>query len=211
MLDRLPLAGAVITGDALYAQRGLCQKVISGGGDYLVVVKGNQRQLREDLELLYRQLPPGERLDYACTEGRHGDRHEKRELWASSALEQYLDWPGARQVCLVRRRVEHKGTSREEWAFLVTSLRRDQADAKRLLALNRSHWSIENRLHYVRDVTMGEDACRVRSGAAPQVLAAIRNAVIGLLRGRGAVNMAAAIRSNAWNPTAALNLVGVAV
>jgi predicted transposase YbfD/YdcC len=211
LLDRVPLAGAILTGDAQYAQRGLCQKVVSGGGDYLVVVKDNQRQLRNDLELLYRQLPPGERLDYACTEGRHGDRQEKRELWASTALEEYLDWPQARQVCLVRRRVNQKGTPREEWAFLVTSLPRGRADAKCLLALNRGHWSIENRLHYVRDVTMGEDACRVRSGAAPQVLAAIRNAVIGLLRAKGAGNMAAAIRSHAWNPTAALNLVGAAI
>ena len=211
VLDQVPLVGAIVTGDALYAQRALCQKIVSGGGDYLVVVKANQRQLRDDLELLYRHLPVGERLEYACSEGRHGDRQEKRELWASTALEGYLDWPQARQVCLVRRQVKQKGTLRDEWAFLVTSLPPKRADAARLLALNRGHWGIENRLHYVRDVTMGEDACRVRSGAAPQVMAAVRNLVIGLLRLKGAKNIASAIRSNAWNPTAALNLVGAAL
>jgi hypothetical protein len=71
------------------------------------------------------------------------------------------------------------------------------------------HWGIEKRLHYVRDVTFGEDACQVRTGAAPQVLAALRNAVIGLLRDAGWSNIAAGLRYNAWRPGAALQLLGL--
>jgi hypothetical protein len=67
----------------------------------------------------------------------------------------------------------------------ITSLSPERADAARLLGLSRAHWEIENRLHWVRDVTLREDACRVRSGYAPQALAACRNAVLTLLRGLG--------------------------
>ena len=80
-----------------------------------------------------------------------------------------------------------------------------------LLRLWRGHWAIENRLHYVRDVTFGEDASQVRSGAAPEVLAALRNTVIGLLRAAGHTNIAAARRQMAWQPGAALQLLGIIV
>jgi hypothetical protein len=78
------------------------------------------------------------------------------------------------------------------------------------LALNRGHWAIENRLHHVRDVTMGEDACRVRTGAGPQVLAAIRNGVIALARRDGWANIAAALRHYAIKTADALRLIGIA-
>lgn len=78
-----------------------------------------------------------------------------------------------------------------------------------LLRLIREHWHIENRLHYVRDVTLGEDASQVRSGAAPQALAALRNAVLGVLRQHGYGNIAEALRHFAWSPGAALRLFGL--
>jgi Transposase DDE domain len=79
-----------------------------------------------------------------------------------------------------------------------------------LLALTRRHWHIEHRLHWIRDVTFGEDACQVRSGQAPQVLAALRNAVVGLLRRHRVPNLAAALRANAWTgPAAILGLLGL--
>ena len=89
----------------------------------------------------------------------------------------------------------------------ITSLGRERADAARLLQLARGHWGIENGLHFVRDVTLGEDACRVRTGAAPQVLAAIRNAVVHLLDGVKAASKAAATRYFAARPFAALSLL----
>jgi len=83
--------------------------------------------------------------------------------------------------------------------------------AVRLLRVVRGHWGIEKRLHWVRDVTLGEDASQVRTGAAPQVLAALRNVVLGLLRRAGVTNIAAALRQNGWQPGAALKLLRVTV
>lgn len=89
----------------------------------------------------------------------------------------------------------------------ITSLGRDQADAARLLELVRGHWGIENGLHWVRDVTLGEDACRVRTGSAPQALAALRNAVVQLLAEVQAASKAAATRFCAARPFTALSLL----
>ena len=89
----------------------------------------------------------------------------------------------------------------------ITSLKEGEANAKRLLELTRGHWGIENRLHYVREVTLGEDGCRVRKGSAPQILAAVRNAVVHLLAGVDAPNCAAAIRRLNNHPEEALALL----
>jgi hypothetical protein len=94
-----------------------------------------------------------------------------------------------------------------EVVYGITSLSDERAQARHLLDLTRSHWGIENRLHYVRDVTLGEDGCRVRRGTAPQVLAAVRNAVIHLLTGVDAPSRAAAIRRLNNHPEEALALL----
>lgn len=118
-------------------------------------------------------------------------------------------WPGLAQGFeLVRERTE-KGKTSVEVVYGITSLTPQQADAKRLLRLVREHWHIENCLHYVRDVTLGEDACRVRKGNAPQVLAALRNAVVHLLAGVKTENHAAATEQLAARSHEALNLLGL--
>ena len=99
------------------------------------------------------------------------------------------------------------GETTQEVVYGITSLTRDRADARRLLGLVRRHWGIENRLHYVRDMTLGEDACRVRSGAAPQVLAGLRNTAIHLLRQIRPGNIAAATRLLLAKPRKAVNLI----
>jgi hypothetical protein len=138
---------------------------------------------------------------------------EWRELTVTTALQDYLDWPGAQQVFRVVRRVVTKRTGEVRWetVYGVTSLRPTQITAVQLLRVLRQHWHIENRSHWVRDVTFGEDACQVRSGSLPQVMAALRNTVIGLLRQTGASNLAAARRYYAANPAAALALLGITV
>jgi predicted transposase YbfD/YdcC len=109
---------------------------------------------------------------------------------------------------LTRKRTV-KGQTTVEVVYGITSLTESEANAARLLELTRGHWGIENRLHYVRDVTLGEDGCRVRKGAAPQVLAAVRNAVIHLLAGVNAPSTAAAIRRLNNHPEEALALLGL--
>ena len=91
----------------------------------------------------------------------------------------------------------------------ITSVPRSLADAATLLAWNRGHWSIENRSHYVRDMTLGEDASRIRKGHAPRTLATLRNALLTHLRAHGATNIAAALRKNAYQVKRLLTNLGI--
>ena len=135
---------------------------------------------------------------------KRGNRVEFRKIETLHRLPPYIDWPGVQQLCLIeRQRTVNKQTTREV-VCAITSLDRRSASAKKLLRIARQHWHVENKLHYVRDVTMGEDACRVRSGSAPQVLAGLRNQVIGLLKRSGTTNIAAALRRHAAKPIEAL-------
>lgn len=109
----------------------------------------------------------------------------------------YVDWPGLARVGRLERTVAVGGEVSVEVQYLITSVPRERADAATLLRWARGHWGIENRLHYVRDVTMGEDASRTRVGSGPQVLAALRNAAISHLRLTGVANIAAGLRRNA--------------
>ncbi len=152
---------------------------------------------------------------------RHG-RREVRLLWAladpalnacaGAAGVHRTPWPHLAQVCrLERRRIDCRtGEVTQTVSYAVTSLARAQADAARLLEHTRGHWGIENRLHWVRDVTYDEDRSTVRSGAAPQVVAACRNLAIALLRRAGEPNIAAANRTYAGRPRTAIALVATA-
>ncbi len=126
----------------------------------------------------------------------HG-RLERRTLKATTVLNEYLDWPGVAQVGQVESEVLRDGKTTRETRHFITSVSRPVADAGQLLTWARGHWSIENRSHYVRDVTMGEDASRIRKGTGPQVMAALRNATIGFLRTMGRTNIAESLRRNA--------------
>ena len=124
----------------------------------------------------------------------------------------YLEFPYAAQVFrLERHRLElTQNKAEREVVFGVTSLTPAQANPAQLLALNRHHWGIENKLHYVRDVTFDEDRSRVRKKAGPQVMASLRNLAISLLRMAGADNIAAALRACGRNESRALRLLGIA-
>ena len=171
------------------------------------MVKDNQPTLREDIATLFADPPVAPSV--VVQRNRHGERQEVRRLEASSALNEYSDWPHLAQVCRIEREVTRKGETTQEVAYVVSSLWPHEAGPRRLLELNRGHWGIENRLHYVRDVTLGEDASQVRTGAAPQVMAALRNATIGLMRRKGIRNVAEALRRNAAHPEEALALLGL--
>jgi predicted transposase YbfD/YdcC len=219
LLAALPLAGRVVTGDALYCQRALCEQIRAAQGDYLFVVKANQPTLLSEVALLFDQPPPAadgvgfEAFAVACSHGRHGSRHEQRRLWASAALNAYLadlGWPSIGQVFRLERVCVERGVTTRQVRHFITSLPAS-ISAQRLLELARGHWAIENRLHYVRDVTCGEDASTIRSGSAPEVMAALRSAHLALLRLAGWRNIAAAHRHYAWSPGRALRLLGLTV
>jgi predicted transposase YbfD/YdcC len=199
LLARRKLAGTVTTVDALLTQRKLAKQIRAQGGHYLMVVKSNQPALLAAIERLFTDPPPLAATDCAeavatCDKG-HG-RLELRTLERSAALNDYLAWPDVgqalRRTC---RRVDlATGEIGEEVTYGVTSLPPAAATAAEVEALWRGHWTIENRVHRVRDVTMGEDAGQVRVGRAPQALAALRNGLLSLLRALGWTQLADAIR-----------------
>lgn len=138
----------------------------------------------------------------------HG-RLTKRHLQASTRLAGQLDWPGVQQVCRIERVVTEKGVTSTEIAYAITSLSAERATADQLLEYNRGHWGIENRLHWVRDVSLGEDACRANLGHSPQNLAAFRNAALSLLRLSGVEGILPTLRDFAARPYDLLKFLGI--
>ena len=214
------IRGRVVGGDALYCQKALCRQIRQAGGHYLFAVKANQPDPLDDVALLFGLPPPGEHFLSARTVDKHGGRLAVRQLRASVTLAQYLQtagWPDAGLALGVETMVwwprQPTKPARHEVRSFLSSLPActRPIDA---LGLVRRHWHIENRLHwprfFPRDVTFGEDACQVRSGHAPQALAGVRNAVVGLLHLRQVGNLAAAVRATAWSgPSAVLDLLGL--
>jgi predicted transposase YbfD/YdcC len=187
LLRHVVLQGRVVTMDALLTQRQMAQQIVAAGGDYVMLVKDNQPQLREDIETVF-ALPPitGETRTVAQTvDGGHG-RIEQRWLETSDVLVGYSAWPGLAQVFHLERQVINKKTGevREEVVVGATSLAPERVDTARLLTLVRGHWHIENKSHWVRDVTFDEDRSQVRCGSIPQAMAGLRNTVTLLLDSR---------------------------
>jgi predicted transposase YbfD/YdcC len=212
LLRDLLLEGKVITVDALLTQRKIAEAILAQRGDYLMVVKENQAELLNWIRSLFEDpVWLGELPDEVETiEIGHGGV-EVRRLRASSALSGSDLWPGLEQVFEIRRVVikKNRGDESQEVVYGITSLSGGRASAEELLKIARGHWAIENKSHWVRDVTFDEDRSQVRSGNIPQVMAAMRNTVIGLMRKAGETNIAAACRRFAAQPWSALALLGI--
>jgi len=211
LLHHLVLEGRIVTMDALLTQRHVAQTIVDKGGDYVMIVKENQPRLRADIALVFTLPPVGDRQETARTIDIGHGRIEQRNITTSEALVGYSDWPGLAQVFELGRHVmiQNTGEERVEVVYGVTSLRPERATPGHLLALVRGHWQIENKSHWVRDVTFDEDHSQVRCGNIPQVMAALRNTAIGLLRWAGHTNIAAACRRLAAQPVQALALIGI--
>lgn len=189
----LSLAGCIVTIDAMGCQRAIAQQIVDKGADYVLAVKSNQGQLHEGLKDLFqtalryrfRDLPH----TYAHTLDKDHGRIETRECWATSDQEclaylgQGSDWPGLVSVAMVRRQRrapgQQEGESEVETAYYISSLK---ADADKILGATRTHWSIENCLHWTLDVAFDEDHCRVRVGDGAQNLALLRHFALSLLK-----------------------------
>jgi predicted transposase YbfD/YdcC len=212
LLIALVLEGRVVTCEALHTHASVAQTIIAGEGDYLLPVKDHQPVLRQDMALVFGHAGRlADTITEARTTDQHGGRIETRWQRASTALEGYQDWPGDKQVLELRRTVTEKRTGETgcEVAHAITSLGRERATARQLLEAWRGHWHIENRRHWVRDVTFEEDRSQVRAGHARQVMAILRNIAITLLRLCGAQNIAAGGRRHAAQPALALAAVGI--
>lgn len=194
LLATLDIAGAVITADALHCQRDTAEAIVAAGGHYILTVKANQPSLHSELKTLpWKHIPVLDR----STEHGHG-RTAKRILKACE-ITSGIGFPHAVQVLQLTRTVTDRKTTKThtEVVYAVTSLSIADATAAQVAGWLRGHWAIENKLHWVRDVTYAEDHSQVRTGNGPQVMATLRNTVISILRLDGHDNIAKALRHNA--------------
>jgi predicted transposase YbfD/YdcC len=206
LLVGLDLTGVVVTADALHTHADAAEFLVERKqAHYLFTVKANQPTLlARCARLAWHNVPV---LDRTCDRG-HG-RVELRTLKAVTVGG--FGFPHTAQVIQVTRRIRDLRSRR--WrtvvVYAVTSLTHAQASPARLADLIRGHWQVENGLHYVRDVTFAEDASQLRTGAGPQVMACLRNLVIGALSRAGPVNTAAALRHHSRDPRRPLATLGI--
>ncbi len=210
LLNLLIVDGYLITVDALLTQREIAREIISRGADYLMVVKDNQPQLLEDIRMCFDAAPlPGEVRGWAQTTDKDHGRLEVREIVTSAALKEFLsDWPGLEQVLRITRTVTKMSTEETTsvQTYAITSLPPERGSPTLLLEASRGHWTIES-IHWVRDVTLGEDACAVHKNRSSQVLAALRNAAMAVIRVAGFTCTAKAIRWYAARPIRAARTI----
>lgn len=181
LVDAINIEGKDITADALLTQRKLADYLVGRGAHYHFTVKGNQPTLQADIALLFddRGVP-----DYIeVTPPEHG-RIETRRIWCSAKLNEYLDFPRVRQVFLIEREVFHKKSQKltVETALGITSRPPEQANAQRLLAINRGHWAIENSCHYIIDWNYDEDRSRISKGNGPENITRLRRFAVGIIK-----------------------------
>jgi predicted transposase YbfD/YdcC len=200
----------IVTADALHTQRAFCADVIRFGGHYVLIVKKNHPTLWQDIHTFFTD-PQAEanewKQDHSWNKG-HG-RLEERRIWTTTLLNPLFErqWADVAQVFVIRRRITHRLKCTQQIVYGITSLTPHQAGPNRLLALERTHWHIENRSHHRRDVTLREDASQLRTSGAPLALAALNGAVLALMDWLHVSNMAAQMRSFCARPLDALALL----
>jgi predicted transposase YbfD/YdcC len=209
LLDGIDLAGTVVTADALHTQRDHARYLHDRGAHYVFTVKTGWPLVYPQLDSL-----PWDDMPALVFEDRGHGRSELRTIRVAPLGEHGfgdVDFPHAAHAFLIERyRTCHATGRRGAFAALgVTSLTGDHAHPARIASHLRGHWGIENRLHWVRDVTYREDASRVRTGNAPRVMASLRNLAINALRLAGHTNIATGLRHTARDFTRPLALLGI--
>lgn len=211
LIAQIEWLGRVLTGDAAFCYKEILVPVIKAGGDYFLTVKANQPTLQAEIELVFdtKLLPPG--LPFDLRTIKHADkghgRVEIRSAVATAELTALSEWAYLAQVVAIKREWLCKGVWKAETTYCVTSLPKEIADVGALLALKRGHWGIENRLHWVRDVIFGEDKSLIHKGSGGQVMAALRNTTLNLIRKAGLSKIRATLRANASNHSKMLSFL----
>jgi len=204
LLDRLDLAGAIVTADAMHTIRDTVTDLLGRGADYVLPVKENQHKLYAQLD-----APPWHEVERHTTVDTGHGRRERRTIQVLPIPDE-VTFPGAAQAFLVERYVTHTSGKRTAMAVLgVTSLHPCEAGPTELATWTRDHWHIENKLHWTRDVLYAEDASRVRTGTAPRVMASLRNLALNALRLAGHTSIATALRHTSRDFTRPLTLLGI--
>ncbi|HUN37153.1 MAG TPA: ISAs1 family transposase [Trebonia sp.] len=210
LLAGLDLTGMVVTLDALHAQRDAAALITGRAGHYIMVVKANQPTLLAQAAAALAGTDDQFKDSSWAEEGKGHGRRERRSIRTAPAAG--IDWPGAAQVMRIRRDAgpTHGHWTSKEVAYAITSLPPGLAGPRHLATHARLHWHVENKEHYVRDVTFREDAQKARTGSMPSNLAAIRNLVTGAFRKAGFANIAHARRYHSRDDQRILALYGYA-
>jgi predicted transposase YbfD/YdcC len=210
LLDPLYVKGRIITADAMFSFREWCTKIHVYGGYYLTIIKDNNPAVCAELELFFGDdgIDQSEWQYYKKVQKGHG-RLEVREIWTSTQMKDFYakEWTGIEQVFKIRRTVIEKGKERIQIVYGITNLAGEKANAQRLLELNQKHWSIENRLHHRRDVTLGEDASQTSMKGAPETLAAINSGILALMDYLGIKNVTKQMIHYCAHPQESLQLL----
>ena len=185
LLKVLEINGCIVTIDAMGTQKKIAQQIIEQGGDYVLALKGNQGNLFEDVQQIFEQAQArdfhGMEYDfYQTIDGEHG-RIEKRRCWALGQVEYLIDsqqWSQFSSIAMVQSERQSEGQTSQELRYYISSL---SPNAKQLAESIRSHWEIENPLHWVLDVAFREDECRIRTGHAPENFALLRHLALSAL------------------------------
>ena len=204
LLDRIDITGAVITADAMHAQRGHATYLAGRGAHFLLTVKRNQPGLHAQLAALpWRQVP------VACDTRERGHGRDERRVMKVTAVAAGLAFPHAAQAIQIvrRRRISGRRKWSRETVYAITSLTAVQASPVALAAIIRGHWMIEDRLHWVRDMDYDEDRSQVRTASGPRVMATMRNLALTILRLTGHASIAAALRHHARRPERPLRTI----
>ncbi|MDQ2755222.1 MAG: ISAs1 family transposase [Actinomycetota bacterium] len=195
------LSGVVVTVDAMHTQTDTADAITSAGGAYVFTIKSNTPTLARQLKALpWKDVPP-----HTTTVTSHG-RRATRTIKSLTAPT-WIGFPGAAQVAQVRRTVTTNGKKTVEVVYLITSAPHTVAPPAVLAAWVQGHWAIENRLHWVRDVTFDEDRSQVRTGHTPRIMATLRNTAISVLRLTGWDSIAKGLRHHGRNPERTLTLL----
>lgn len=209
VLERVYVKDRIITADALHAQRDFCQSITLRGGGYVFVVKGNQEKLQEDLKLFFEKPPFKAEIEEYQTLEKNKSRVEKRIIWMSQDLTDYLNWPGLTHVFKIQRGRSDKAGKTSETVYGIAPLLKEYSSIKDLSRYLRGHWSIENNLHRVRDVSFQEDKSTIRKGHAHQVMAGLRNLVISIFQRGNVKSYPQAFRRFSAHPEELFTFLGL--
>ena len=194
LLDAIDIEGKDVTADALLTQRNIANYLVKERkAHYHFTVKGNQPGLLQDIELYFQDRQKPDFVNYTPPD--HG-RIETRKIWTTTELNDYLDFPYVGQAFVIEREfIEKKnGESSCEIAYGITSRTSEQADAQRVLNVNRGHWCIENSCHYIIDWNYDEDRSRIRTGYGPENMTRLRRFAIGVIKSKGVSSVAQKMR-----------------
>jgi predicted transposase YbfD/YdcC len=203
LLDAIDIEGKDITGDAMLTQVDIANYIVSRHGHYHFTVKMNQPGVFRDIELYFENR--GEPDYVVCDACEHG-RIEIRKIWTTTALNGYLNFPHVGQAFVIERESTDKksGHFSKDTAYGITSRSPEQADPKRVLKVNRGHWSIES-FHFIIDWNYDEDRSRIRTGYGPENMTRLRRFAIGVIKSKGVCNVAQKMRQLSFNVRAVLD------